>query len=312
MPDIFEHCPDFDWGEMGFISNPIDSRSEMRTPHCLSAALDHPDTRYLLYAGQHIMINPGCNGCFHDTQAIEAMMPDYKSAILLGWWEDIPTIAIPAMAADLDLENLSRGWQAFDMRGLLRHSGLPADQISAAAAGYSLLAWQSKTQFCGRCGAPTLSALGGLRRDCQICDLKVFPRLDPVVIMLIIRDGYCLMGRGPQFPRDWFSCLAGFIEPGETVEQAVRRETREESGINVGKVNYFSSQPWPFPHSLMIGAYGEGLSSDICFDGIEIEDCRWFSKSEVCQMLDGKHTHGFRVPTKGSISYLLINHWARN
>ncbi len=139
---------------------------------------------------------------------------------------------------------------------------------------------------------------------------KYFPRTDPVVIMLAVRDGRCLLGRSPHFPPGWYSTLAGFVEPGETIEDAVRRETFEESGIRIGRVRYHASQPWPFPYSLMIGCHCEALDDTIAFDGSELEDCRWFSRDEVALMLREEHPDGVKCPPSKAIASFLIRAWA--
>jgi NAD+ diphosphatase len=152
---------------------------------------------------------------------------------------------------------------------------------------------------------------GGYRRRCTSCDTQYFPRTDPVVIMLTIdADGdRALLGRSPHFNPGIYSCLAGFLEPGETIEQAVRRETFEEAGIEVGAVRYHASQPWPMPHTLMIGCYGLAESLDIKRDESELEDCRWFSRDEVRQMIDGTHPEGINVPVSGAVAYRIIQDW---
>ncbi|MEQ9244782.1 MAG: NAD(+) diphosphatase, partial [Nitratireductor sp.] len=141
------------------------------------------------------------------------------------------------------------------------------------------------------------------------CGRDHFPRTDPVVIMLAVRGEQCLLGRSPHFAPGMVSCLAGFVEPGETIEAAVRRETREEAGIAVGAVAYHASQPWPFPYSLMIGCYGQAESEAITMDENELEDCRWFSRDEVRLMLEDRHPDGHRVPPRGAIANRLIRDW---
>ena len=166
-------------------------------------------------------------------------------------------------------------------------------------------------RFCANCGARTVVAHAGFRRDCPACETQHFPRTDPVVIMLVTRGtSACSAGR-PGFRPRTYSCLAGFLEPGETVEDAVRRETFEEAGIRVGAVRYLASQPWPFPSSLMIGCEGEAESDEIVIDKTELEDVRWFSRDDVRQMLDGTHAE-FAAPSPIAIAHHLLREWMKS
>jgi NAD+ diphosphatase len=153
--------------------------------------------------------------------------------------------------------------------------------------------------------------IGGYKRVCTACEHMIFPRTDPVVIMLTIDEkrDLCLLGRGPHFAPGMYSCLAGFVEPGETIENAVRRETLEESGIRTGRIRYHASQPWPMPHTLMIGCYAEAKSRDITRDEQELEDCRWFTREETIEMLERPGTTGKAPPPKGAIAHRLMRDW---
>ena len=153
---------------------------------------------------------------------------------------------------------------------------------------------------------------GGYKRVCTQCHAEHFPRTDPVAIMLTVTPDRCILGRGAHFAPGMYSALAGFIEPGETIEAAVRRETLEESGVRLGRVVYHASQPWPFPYSLMIGCYGEALDTEIRFDARELEDCRWFERAEVLDMLAGSHGGGLKTPPPLAIAHQLIRHWAES
>ena len=191
---------------------------------------------------------------------------------------------------------------------------LAAEPSRRARPGARLLNWHIRHGFCAVCGTATAMSLGGARRDCPNCGAQHFPRTDPVVIMLAIDAGsggeQALLGRSPRFNPGMYSCLAGFMEPGETIEDAVRRETAEESGIQVGRVRYHASQPWPFPSSLMIGCYAEALSTAIRRDEQELEDCRWFSREDVRRMLAGNHPEGITAPISMAIASHLIRAWA--
>jgi NAD+ diphosphatase len=172
-----------------------------------------------------------------------------------------------------------------------------------------MLHWHARHRFCANCGAPTAVVQGGWRRDCAACAAEHFPRTDPVVIMLATADDQCLLGRSRRFVPHMWSCLAGFVEPGETIEQAVRRETQEEAGITCGRVSYFASQPWPFPMSLMIGCHAEALDRDIAIDPNELEDARWFSRDEIAAMLMRRHPDGLTTPPPIAIAHHIIRAW---
>ncbi len=172
------------------------------------------------------------------------------------------------------------------------------DDLGALAEGKALLFWHAKHRFCANCSLPTVASAGGWRRECASCGTHHFPRTDPVVIMLAIDGERCLLGRQPRFPAGMYSCLAGFLEPGETIEDAVRREIAEEAGIATGTVTYLGSQPWPFPASLMIGCMVEAASTEITIDRQELEDARWFTRDEVKAMLAGRHPKGSRVRSR--------------
>ena len=176
------------------------------------------------------------------------------------------------------------------------------------ATGKALLEWHSSHRFCAKCGAPSVMSEGGWQRDCPTCDAKHFPRTDPVVIMLITSGNSVLMGRSPFWPDGMYSLLAGFVEPGETIEAAVRREVLEESGVNVGEVRYLASQPWPFPNSLMFGCQGFATSTKITIDPVEIEDAFWVTCEKMMEALAGQNPN-MKPARKGSIARFLIEKW---
>jgi len=165
---------------------------------------------------------------------------------------------------------------------------LSGEENGIVAQARALVDWHATHPFCARCGAPTEPVQGGALRRCGKCAAEHFPRVNPVVIMLVVRGEQCLLGRQAAWPRGMYSTLAGFVETGETIEEAVRREVREESGIEVGEVAYHSSQPWPFPSSLMIGCIAEALSEDVTIDPHEIDDARWFPRETVLRACRGE------------------------
>jgi NAD+ diphosphatase len=185
---------------------------------------------------------------------------------------------------------------------------LPADEAALAAYAGSLLAWHRRHRFCANCGKPTRHADGGHERHCEHCDAHHFPRTDPVVIVRVVHGERLLLGRQADWPERRFSVLAGFVEPGETLEEAVRREVREEASVEVGEVGYVASQPWPFPSSLMIGfhAVANRGAEPRPRDG-ELSEVRWFGRAEVEAAAAG--SAGVRLPPPYSISRRLIDRW---
>jgi NAD+ diphosphatase len=177
-----------------------------------------------------------------------------------------------------------------------------------AAVAKAVMGWHQTHGFCARCGAPTVMAKAGWQRDCPACGAHHFPRTDPVVIMLITHANKVLVGRSPGWPEGMYSLLAGFVDPGETIEAAVRREVMEEAGITVGAVRYLASQPWPFPASLMLGCAGEALTTDLTIDHTEIEDARWVSREDMALSFAGLHPT-IRPARKGAIAHFLIHNW---
>lgn len=186
---------------------------------------------------------------------------------------------------------------------------LPAREAAILAQAKGLLHWHRQARFCGLCGQPTLSEQGGHQRRCTKagCETVVFPRTDPAVIMLVIDEerGRALLGRAPRFPAGMYATLAGFVEPGETLEEAVVREVKEETGIDADRAIYAGSQPWPFPSSLMLAFYARARSFKIDFDTHELEDARWFTRDEV----NAFEKKSMFLPRRDSISYQLIKRW---
>ncbi len=223
----------------------------------------------------------------------------------LGLLEDAPVFAIDLSAAE-DPAPLLLGLPGgfVDLRSV--GWGVPNPQAAVLAHARGLLHWRARHRFCGVCGAPCEPQSAGHVMRCTGCGTDHFPRTDPAVIMLVTRGDRALLGHSQRFPRaNMYSTLAGFVEPGESVEEAVRREVAEESGIAVGDVWYHSSQPWPFPGNIMLGCYGEGLSEDIVVDTEELIDVRWFSRAEIADPA----AHDFVLPRGDSIARRLIEDW---
>ncbi len=222
---------------------------------------------------------------------------------LLGLWDGRPVFAVDCSAAEDPLPLLPENFGAFsELRGVA--GLLPAGEASMLAHARGLLHWRIRHRFCGMCGGACAPRSAGNAMACTQCGAQHFPRTDPAVIMLVVRNGHALLGHSTRFPNStMYSTLAGFVEPGESLEEAVRREVMEETGVRVGEARYHSSQPWPFPASIMLGFHAEGLSDEITVDPTELRDARWFSRAEL------RAPQGFQLPRPDSIARRLIEDW---
>ncbi|HEY4985845.1 MAG TPA: NAD(+) diphosphatase [Bradyrhizobium sp.] len=196
-----------------------------------------------------------------------------------------------------------------ELRGMAMQGAVPSDQLSAIAMAKSMVSWHQRHGFCANCGTRTAMKEGGWKRDCPNCKAEHFPRTDPVVIMLVTSGDNCLLGRQKQFPPGMYSCLAGFVEAAETIEDAVRREIFEESGIRCTDVSYYMTQPWPYPSSLMIGCAARALNQDVVVDRTELEDARWFDREEARLMMTRQHPDGLAGPHPFAIAHHLVGRW---
>lgn len=193
-----------------------------------------------------------------------------------------------------------------ELRRMMTHLSPLDAELAATARG--VLEWHRTHGFCANCGVETQPGKAGWMRGCAGCGRMHFPRTDPVVIMLVTRGDKVLLGRSPAWPEGFFSCLAGFMEPGETLEAAVRREVWEETGVRVGAVDYLASQPWPFPGSLMLGAHGQAMSEEIEIDPEEIAEALWLSREELAEVFAGDHAR--LLPARdGAIAHFLLRNW---
>jgi NAD+ diphosphatase len=196
-----------------------------------------------------------------------------------------------------------------ELRGMAMSGAVPPDQLSAIAMAKSMVNWHQRHGFCANCGQRTAMREGGWKRECPSCKAEHFPRTDPVVIMLVTYGDKCLLGRQARFLPGMYSCLAGFVEAAETIEDAVRREVFEESGIRCTDVGYYMTQPWPYPSSLMIGCTARATNEDIVVDRVELEDARWFSRDEAQQMITRTHPDGLAGPHPFAIAHHLVSRW---
>lgn len=299
---------------IGFNFNPLDRRSEKRDDHAFIEQLrQDAAARFLIFHDEIPLLKRG-NG--HD-----------------AWFrrDEAESFGVPVQCVFLGQESDGSGrfavGVALDLAsGEVRVQGVPCDRIdvrSIANQGLvtprslgmigqakSMLDWHRRHGFCANCGSASRAVSWGWQRVCDACGTRHFPRVDPVVIMLTIDGERCLLGRQRQFAPGMYSALAGFVEPGETVEDAVRREVMEEARVKCAEVVYFASQPWPFPSSLMIGCFARASDTEVVIDHTELEDVRWFSRAEVAAMLAGTHEGGLSAPKPFAIAHHLLKAYA--
>jgi len=300
-----------------FSGNPLDRVSEKRPDAEWVAARRSDPTSFILpmWKLQPFLLGPENArgaleaGFLRPGLAEQLAGPDAVS-ILLGLEGGNAYFALDISAArDPANEGPLAGLGHFrEMRGASML--LPAKDTAILGQAKALIDWHQRHGFCPRCGAATRVADAGYKRVCTQCNTEHFPRTDPVVIMLATHGDACLLGRGKQFPRGFYSALAGFIEPGETIEEAVARELHEEAGVKTKRVRYYATQPWPFPSSLMIGCFAEAENRDIVVDGNELADAKWVERDVVRAVLGGDQEQGFFVPPSIAIAHHLIKTWA--
>jgi NAD+ diphosphatase len=299
---------------LGYTQSLIERVAERRTDQAW-LAVAAADARALAYViGGELIVLKKIGSAFDATFSLaEARaLGESTETVFLGLLDGAPRFGFglnPAIAAALKPhEDLL----VIDLRSIAVQGLVGADHLPALAQAKALLNWHARHRFCSQCGVATHVVQGGWRRDCPSCMAQHFPRTDPVVIMLAINGDACVLGRSGRFAPTMWSCLAGYVEPGESFEDAVRRETREEVGIVCGRVDYFASQPWPFPTTLMIGCHAEALSRDIVVDREELEDARWFDRDEAIAMLARRHPDGLTTPPPVAIAHHLIRAWVEN
>lgn len=275
---------------LAYVLNPLDRRANDRTDDAwIAAQRQRPDARLIGISADSVLMNGGALAQAHD----DGRLP----AFFLGLDQDGRPWFAQRTAATEGLR---------DLRSLAMEEALPAEELGILAQARSMIAWHERRSFCSNCAARLEIADAGYRRHCPQCGMDHFPRTDPVVIMVARHARGILLGRQKAWKPGMYSALAGFVEPGETIEDAARREVYEESGIRVSAVRYVSSQPWPFVSNLMIGLIGEALSDEITVDATELEDARWFSREEAGQMLARTHPQGLYAANPFAIAHDLV------
>ena len=231
-----------------------------------------------------------------------------EKLLYLGLWKDIAVFAVDIEGAADPAEGPLQGLGKFEELRAAAATLPPAD-AGILATAKSMFEWRRRHRWCSACGQKTEVSDAGWKRVCPACEAEHFPRTDPVAIMLAVHDGKCLLGRQSAWPAGMFSALAGFVEPGETIEEACARELQEEAGLKATAVRYHSSQPWPWPGSLMMGLIAEVDSADAAPDQTELEEVRWFSKEEAAQLIKGELEGAFCPPSL-AIAHQLIKAWS--
>lgn len=301
----------FPLGQPAFISNTLDRAAHLRfNDEKLFALENKSDSRaYVIYRDSLVMKKDGDN-----VRALLSIDEAVKfganpGTIFLGLRDGAAVfgmgISAPAAEKLVGREDVA----VSELRGMAMQGVVPPDQLSAIAQAKSMVSWHQRHGFCANCGAKSSMAEGGWKRVCPTCKTEHFPRTDPVVIMLVEKGDKCLLGRQKQFAPGMYSCLAGFVEAAETIEDAVKREIFEESGIRCTDVTYYMTQPWPYPSSLMIGCSARALTDEIVIDRMELEDARWFARDEAMLMWKREHPDGLAGPHPFAIAHHLLGRW---
>jgi NAD+ diphosphatase len=299
---------------LGYTASRIDRAAALRGDEAaLSKFASDPRAGFYLIGGELVLMKKSNDALQPLFAADEARaFAGGRETIFLGLMDGAPRFGLGLDPAAVEPLKTRDDLNLTDLRTISVRGLVDAEHLPPLAEAKALLGWHARHRFCPNCGAPSNVVDAGWRRDCPSCKVQHFPRTDPVAIMLPIAGERCVLGRSPRFAQSMWSCLAGFIEPGETIEEAVRREVLEEVGIRCGQVNYFTCQPWPFPMSLMIGCHAAALSDTIVIDRSELEDARWFDREEVALMLMRKHPQGLTATVPHAIAHHIIRRYVED
>lgn len=287
-------------GAIAFAGSPIDRADHIRTDKEALGALMDWRARVLMLDG----LLPQMDEMGSLQWRTLADVHPEAELVFLGLMEGKACFAaVPEEGGTGPAYAMPRAWQAMQQ--------LAPQDLAIYGGARSLVDWHARHQFCAQCGGRTRLAKGGWQRNCDHCGAQHFPRTDPVTIMLVEHSGRLLLGRQPRFPPRSFSALAGFVEPGETIEEAVAREVHEEAGLQVRDVRYIATQPWPFPSQLMIGCHSRAQDDAITLDETELEEARWFTRDEVAQAMAsmGSEEGPFNAPPPAAIAHSLLQWW---
>lgn len=298
-----------------FAGNPLDRAGDLRAdPAWLAEQADSPDALAMVLWNGSPLLEDGPEGprlIWLGMPQARAVVPDRE--LFLGLWKDAPVFAVEFETSMDPADGPVKGLGAFtDMRASA--AVLSGAEAAMAGTAKSLFDWRRRHGFCANCGQQSENANGGWKRICPACGTEHFPRVDPVTIMLPIYSGgpepVALLGRQAAWPAGRMSALAGFLEPGEAIEEACAREIKEESGLTVTSVRYHSSQPWPFPSQLMIGLFAEVADDQATPDQTELESVAWITRAEAKAILAGDHA--IKAPPPFAIAHTLLKTWAED
>ena len=301
----------FPLGQPAFITNTLDRAAHLRfSDEKLFELEKKSDSRaYVIYRDSLVMKKDGDNVRALLTIDEAIKFGANPGTVFLGLRDGAAVfgmgISAPAAEKLVGRDDVA----VSELRGMAMQGVVHPDELSAVAQAKSMVSWHQRHGFCANCGAKSSMAEGGWKRVCPSCKTEHFPRTDPVVIMLVEKGDKCLLGRQKQFAPGMYSCLAGFVEAAETIEDAVKREIFEEAGIRCTDVTYYMTQPWPYPSSLMIGCSARALTDDIVIDKMELEDARWFDRDEAMLMWKREHPDGLAGPHPFAIAHHLLGRW---
>src|SRR5215472_17042021 len=305
---IFDSFP---LGRPAFVTHILDRAAHLRTNDEKLFALEgqHNARAYVVYRDSLVVKQDeaGSRALLSIREALG--FGANPGTVFLGLRDGAPIFGMGISAAATEKLIGRNDVAVTELRGMVMKGVLPLEELSAIAMAKSMVTWHQRHGFCANCGARTAMKEGGWKRECPSCKAEHFPRTDPVVIMLVTFGDKCLLGQAPRFLPGMYSCLAGFVEAAETIEDAVRREGFEEPGIHCTDVGYYMTQPWPYPSSLMIGCTARATNEDIVVDRVELEDVRWFDRDEARLMITRKHPDGLAGPHPFAIAHHLLGRW---
>ncbi|MCR5877710.1 NAD(+) diphosphatase [Phenylobacterium sp. J367] len=295
-----------------FAGNPLDRASDRRgDADWLAQQLASPDALGLALWNGRPFVEKSADGdlqiAYLPARLVGELAGGQEKLLFMGLWKETAIFAVDLGGATDPSEGPLQGLGRFeDLRAIALR--VPAPEAAILATAKAMFEWRRRHDHCAACGEPSVVKDGGWKRQCPSCETEHFPRTDPVVIMLPYHGDRCMLGRQEAWPKGMFSALAGFLEPGESIEEACARELDEEAGLRATKVRYHSSQPWPYPSSLMIGLIAEVEDDEGAPDQTELSEVRWFTRDEARDLLDGK-LDGVAAPNRLAIAHQLIKAW---